>query len=111
MRDYLVPRNDARFYILQNMHFAFAAQRFGSRSVLPKLRGATDAQFIFCRLAHKGSKPILIRRRISLDFISYLYLVKLLIIEDEALLLESMVMYLSKEGFVCEAAPDFFFCG
>lgn len=33
---------------------------------------------------------------------------KLLIIEDEVLLLESMVAYLTKEGFVCEAAPDFF---
>ena len=35
---------------------------------------------------------------------------KLLIIEDEKALLDSIVQYLSKEGFVCESAPDFL-CG
>jgi DNA-binding response OmpR family regulator len=33
---------------------------------------------------------------------------KLLIIEDEESLLESIQQYLSKEGYVCESAPDFF---
>jgi len=33
---------------------------------------------------------------------------KLLIIEDEKPLLESIVDYLSREGFMCETAPDFF---
>ncbi|MEO5675864.1 MAG: response regulator transcription factor [Chitinophagales bacterium] len=33
---------------------------------------------------------------------------KLLLIEDEAALLGSMVQYLTKEGFVCESASDFF---
>ncbi len=33
---------------------------------------------------------------------------KLLLIEDEKHLLESIVQYLSKQGFVCESAPDFY---
>lgn len=33
---------------------------------------------------------------------------KLLLVEDEKSLLESMIQYLGKEGFICESAPDFF---
>jgi DNA-binding response OmpR family regulator len=34
--------------------------------------------------------------------------VKLLLVEDEKSLLESMIQYLGKQGFICESAPDFF---
>ena len=33
---------------------------------------------------------------------------KLLLVEDEKSLLESMIQYLGKQGFICESAPDFF---